>query len=396
MATSLPVLRGEMGDTEFFAAIMSLGELARLVHYKEELPEWREAEPPPELRQQRRLNWSRVRNEIVPYLTQIPDHFFSAITVEVMRPGETDHRLRFEKNPEWTKTTGVEAGVVIFDGTEYLSPVDGQHRLAAIKEAAKENPILLKENISVLLLAHKNNRRSQQLFSDLNRHAKPTTKTINILFEHRGFFERVSKEVASHSHPLRNRVNLETNTLAQKSPHIITLGVLYECVLSLLQGRDPYGPEASDPQILARGTEEVVEVFDEVVIPGLPEFDRVFMGEIRPYDYRKKYIATHSAGWQAIARAVRAAKVQQPQSWRSVVSQGFRRINWEITNPEWEGTAVQAGMVLNRRQNIARVSAQLKVLLGLKPDTAESQELDRALADLGRSAVLPQAPAAAT
>src|SRR5439155_12012453 len=135
----------------------------------------------------------------------------SAITVEVMRPGESSHRIRFERIPNWNDEAGVEAGVLTLDGTEYITPLDGQHRLAAVKEAITENPLLLKETISVIFLSHKNIMRSQQLFSDLNRHAKPTTKTINILFEHRGFFERVAKEAASRSKVLGDRVNLETN-----------------------------------------------------------------------------------------------------------------------------------------------------------------------------------------
>ncbi len=384
MGFRLPVLKGEMGETEYFLSVMTFGELVRLVQYKEEFPEWRQAEPPPELLQQRRLNMARVRNEIVPYLTQIPDHFFSAITVEIIRPGETGQGIKFEKDAACSQSVGVETGLLVLDGTEYLTPLDGQHRLVAIKEAVEENPLLLKESIAVIFLSHRTIRRSQQLFSDLNRHAKPTTKTINILFEHRGFFEKVSKAVASGSKYLRNRVNMETNTLAKKSPHIITLGVLFECVTNALKQEEAFQPERQNEASLGRAADEAIAILDDVIVPSLPELEEVFSGEIRPYDHRRKYICTHSAGWQAMFACVGGARKSFPYEWREIIRKGFQDVDWQNTNPEWEGTAIQAGLVLNRRQNIVRLTAQLKLMLGIPCEQPEEDELRRALAEMGR------------
>src|SRR5207249_449544 len=100
----------------------------------------------------------------------------------------------------------------------------------------KTHPELSRESISVILVPGKGYRKSQQIFTDLNRYAKQPSKTLNLLFEHREFFAVVAKEVGSSARTFRDRVNLETNSLGQKARHHITLGVLYECVLALLDG----------------------------------------------------------------------------------------------------------------------------------------------------------------
>src|ERR1700694_3800543 len=82
MATYIPALRSLMGDLEYYVSTVTFGEAARMVEYVENVDSWT-SETPPELKLQRRLNQQRVERELVPYLTSNPDHFYSALTVEV-------------------------------------------------------------------------------------------------------------------------------------------------------------------------------------------------------------------------------------------------------------------------------------------------------------------------
>ena len=52
----LRALKGQMGNTNYYLTTATFGEVARMVRYKENDRDW-----PPELRQQRPLNMSRVR-----------------------------------------------------------------------------------------------------------------------------------------------------------------------------------------------------------------------------------------------------------------------------------------------------------------------------------------------
>ena len=90
----LRAIKGQMGITSFYMTTATFGEVARIVRYKEN-----PKERPAELRQQRTLNMSSVRDHMVPYLVGHPDHFYNALVVEHVRPGEVTHEIRFVPDP---------------------------------------------------------------------------------------------------------------------------------------------------------------------------------------------------------------------------------------------------------------------------------------------------------
>ena len=379
MASEFPALKGHMGELEYYVMMMKLGEVVKNIGYAEELQKWSEGIPSA-VKKQRKLNMSRVINEMVPYLTVTPDHFYAAITAEMERPGDPKNTIFFEPQ------NGTDhIGFVKFDGTEQIMALDGQHRLKSIELALKEHPDLSRESIAVILVPGKGHRKSQQLFSDLNRYAKQPSKTLNLLFEHREFFARVAKTVADEAATFKDRVNLETNSLGRKSRHHITLAVLYECVVSLLDGQ--YQDSETNDRKLKEAVDRVVHVYDEVVTPQLPEFERMLKGEFIPYDLRCKYIYSHSVGQQAIAKAIRSCQDNLKSKWEDAVARSFAKIDWRIANPEWEGSALQGGAIYTRRQNVEHAATFIKMKIGIPVTQVESASLKSALeaSDLTRS-----------
>jgi DNA sulfur modification protein DndB len=387
MGSQFEAARGHQGDLEYFVTTMRFGELAKNVGYAErDLGEG--AEMPAELARQRKLNIKRVRDEMRPYLIQNPDHFFSAIAVEVVRPGDTTHDIKFTPSSE-----NSDFGRISFDGTELLAAVDGQHRLKAIQLAIQEMPELARESIAVVFLPHRSIERSQQLFSDLNRYAKTPSKTLSLLFEHREFAAQVAKQWARQCRAFKDgRTNMETNSLVVKSRHLITLSVLYECARELM-AKD-YDKKKWDRAELDSEAERVgrqlSEWYDEVVIPALPDIEAAITGSMKPVKLREQYVYPHSVGWRAIARAVRAAMDQRPHNWKDQVTKGLAAIDWSITNrTDWEGSALVAGAMANRRQNTVRAGTVVMLKLGLEPTESEQQELLTALKAINSNAELP-------
>jgi DNA sulfur modification protein DndB len=382
MASQFPALRGKMGELDYALVMMKLGELVKHISYAEEIQEW-DGGIPAEFKKQRKLNMSRIINEMVPYLTATPDHFYGAITAELERPGDPQNKLLFEP------VGGHETmGILTLDGSEQVMALDGQHRLKSIELSMKTHPDLARESIAVILVPGKGYKKSQQLFTDLNRYAKQPSKTLNLLFEHREFFAVVAKEVASGARTFRDRVNLETNSLGQKAKHHITLGVLYECVLALLDGHYNDGEKAEGK--IREATNLITHIYDDVVAPTLPEFETMLTGNALPYDLRCKYIFGHSVGQQAIARTIRTARDAAGDQWESVVRKGFAAIDWRLTNPLWEGAAVQGGAIGSRRQNIEQTSTVLKLLLNLAASPKEIDSLQSAIQAMDPSRRLPE------
>lgn len=389
MASQFSALRGKMGEMEYALVMMRFGEVVRHIGYAEDMQEW-DGGIPSEFKKQRKLNMSRITNEMVPYLTATPDHFYAAITAELERPGDPQNKLLFEPVQGGDGTMGT----LTLDGSEQIMALDGQHRLKSIELAMKTHPDLSRESIAVILVPGKGYRKSQQLFTDLNRYAKQPSKTLNLLFEHREFFAVIAKEVGSNARTFRDRVNLETNSLGQKARHHITLGVLYECVLALIEGHYNDGEKAVAK--IREATDLVTHIYDDVISPTLPEFDRMLAGDLLPYDLRTKYIFNHSVGQQAIARAVRAAREEFSDTWEDVVRQSFSLIDWRITSPQWEGSAVQGGAIGSRRQNIEQTTTVLKLLMGVTVPQKEIDSLRNALQATDPNRDLPQPVAAAT
>ncbi len=388
MGSQFDAVRGRQGGVSYYVTTMRFGELARNVGYAErELGDG--AEMSPELYRQRKLNIKRVREEMKPYLLNNPDHFFSAVAVEVIRPGDQDHEIRFVPsldNPDF--------GRILFDGTELLQAVDGQHRLKTIQLAIDEDADLAKESIAVVLLPHRSVRRSQQLFSDLNRYAKTPSKTLNILFEHRQFEANVAKAWAKYCVAFNSgRTNMETNSLVVKSKHVITLSVLYECVRDLIAKDYEKKPWADGRQMEAeaeRVGRQFSEWYDEAVVPSLPDLKLVIEGQMRPVKLREVYVYPHAVGWRAIAKAVRAARDQRPNGWKDIVQLGLAAVDWRITNKEWEGSALVAGAMANRRQNIVRAGTVVALKLGLDVSDTEAADLVNTLKNIDPAATLPE------
>src|SRR5258708_20428819 len=74
---------------------------------------------------------------------------------------------------------------------------DGQHRRAGIAAALDEDPTIGEDTISVVLFPFENHDRAQQMFSDLNRTAQATTKSLNILYDHRDRLSNITMTVVS-------------------------------------------------------------------------------------------------------------------------------------------------------------------------------------------------------
>ena len=101
-------------------------------------------------------------------------YVFSALTASV--DGEVVF-IPYAENPD--------IGVLHISMRAKMLINDGQHRRAAIEAALKKNPDLKYEHISMVLYHDIGLKRSQQMFSDLNRFAIRPTQSLNILYDNR-------------------------------------------------------------------------------------------------------------------------------------------------------------------------------------------------------------------
>lgn len=355
MATTLPALRGRMGDSEFFATMLTFGEVARMVEFVEDVDDW-DSETAPEEKTQRRLNVQRVDREMVPYLVETDDHFYSAITVEV-RPslGEEGEVIPFRPAGDLLPG-GIQYGEVVLDGTQTLCALDGQHRLKSIQRAIRLKQSLAREQLAVILVPFRSSRHSQLLFSDLNRYAKGPSRSINLLFSHRDPLVTLTRRIIANEPFLNGRVEVESTSLSKNTPCVATLSTLYEMTRTFNGQMELDTPETLDIAYERQGA--IWTALVRAVGPWTAVADRVE----HPAYLRQANLCMHGVGQQAIALAASAVLAGADGNLEALGTFGI--IDWSVGNRDWQGIAVQGRRVNNTAATVRNLGALLAYRLG--------------------------------
>ena len=224
----IPVIRGKIGDWIYYSGTMTFSQVSENVTAS--INEIYEASCLDEILQRALTdNFASIKN----YILKDSERFFNAVILAIYN-GDPQW-LEVEFNDEESEFTNV--GFLEFSGEETIFPVDGQHRVAGIREALREDPSLAKEQLPVIFIAHsddpKGRKRTRKLFSTLNRRAKPVGQNENIALDEDDVCSIITREVIQEI-PLFMRKNI-VNSLGKQIPNanntaITSLIALYQCV----------------------------------------------------------------------------------------------------------------------------------------------------------------------
>lgn len=348
MTLTFPAMQGKMGKREYYVTLMKLALIPKLFKFKD----W--AELPPEQRAQRVIQKSRIP-EITQYILDNEDgYLFSSLTAS------------FNAEPIFTPIPGhSDLGQLQMPFEADLIINDGQHRRAAIEEALKENPLLGQESISVVLFPWEDLDRVQQMFSDLNRTARKTSKSLDILYNHRDLMSQVALTVSEKLPLFRKFIDKDRISLPLRSPKLFTLGAIFDGTAALLEAVTADDYEAKLAQALA---------YWESVTANLPEWGRVESGDLKPVELRQEYINSHAVVLWALGAMGRTLLSAHPEDWAERLTR-LKSIDWRRTNAEWQGVAMSGSDVVNRRQSRMDTASFLKRKLGLALTPAEVRSL---------------------
>ena len=237
-----PAIKARMGDWNYYIVRMTMREIANEVNLASEHRE----DPTLSDAIQRELDESRVKRELVNYLSHRDDRFFSSLVVAAIGGNPT-----FEPAtpPDWLKSKSFRdsVGLLAFDDNPKYYALDGQHRLRAIKELLAYPSALPEgfgsEQVSVIVVAREEQHRDEdiwlqryrRLFSSLNRYAKPTDKDTNIIMDEDDVFAIVTRRLISDHRHFRAagrqrdsfRVLTKGKNLKSGTSHFISLQTLY-------------------------------------------------------------------------------------------------------------------------------------------------------------------------
>ena len=243
MATTVPAMKGRLGNTDYYMLSMKAQELVNKVTIPRSLEGWDDLSI--EERYQRDISYRRVRTQIAPYLANDESRFFGAVIVTAMNFGDV---VSFEPLsdvatkglPGLYRAAAMNMGFLTFTGGEVLVPLDGQHRLKAIEFAisgrdekghdiANVTPCneLAMEDVTVILVPFEV-EKARKIFTKVNRYAKSTTTGQNIVTEEDDMVAVLTREIANDL--IGGRLaKFTSNTLRPKDPEFTTLAIIYNC-----------------------------------------------------------------------------------------------------------------------------------------------------------------------
>jgi len=250
MALVSPTIRGKFGSTEYYLTRMKAREFVQAVRSAQDLDEWVDMDI--EERMQREVDKKRVREEIAPYIACSEDRFFGAVIVLIY-----DGQVYFESLVEDLKqelpraymVQSEDLGFLTVEGGE-LIVLDGQHRMEGIRQVLEhevEGPYVSEvhnDDVSVIFIPHESSLKTRRIFNKINRHAKPTNTSVNLITSEDDGNAIVSRMLLRPGAPFGIRtgkkptdliVNWKNTSLTQRSKKLTTLSALHEITKIVLE-----------------------------------------------------------------------------------------------------------------------------------------------------------------
>jgi len=246
-AAYYPAIRAHMGDWTYFVSSISMRDAIEHFKFAYELMPFNDLDK----LIQREL--SRRTIQITQYLKTNDQRLFGSLIVAAYDGDPKFSPIEFETEPILRHLEG-RIGVLTFDGKENYFVLDGQHRLSAMVNLQEQMPDsnALDDEISVVFVAHKRNddglRRTRRLFTNLNRYAAKTSKTVNIAIDEDDayailtrlalreleYLQDITKVTKSSRLGLKSLATGESLHPSADRRFLFTITTLYECIKALL------------------------------------------------------------------------------------------------------------------------------------------------------------------
>ncbi len=337
-----PVVKGLQAGREYYIGMVPLKMIPRLFPNDDEyvLPEYRA---------QRKLNISRIPVISRYILENRNDYVFSALAASI------DGKFSFIAS-DLNQDIGVLE--VSMDAKFLIN--DGQHRKAAILEAIGEDESLGEETISVVFFADKGLSRSQQIFTDLNKHAVKTSNSISELYDSRDDLAVVTRRVVSQVEFINAYTDKEKDILGKYSSNLFTLNTFYTANKKIIQRAE-----------ITQECEQFLVDFWKNVAKNLVQWDELMNKKISKVDLRENYIVTQAVVIQALGR-VGNYFFMHPEDMELQLKK-LSEIDWRRNAEQWYLRTIRAnGRMISSETAVLLTANIIKEALSIPLDKDEA------------------------
>jgi len=288
----IPAMKGQQGGRVMYLCLTRNAVLNNFFPKEAEVPETPKAQRP--------YDPARAQ-QIADYMVRDREGFvLGTLTYAMSMPGS------FEPAED-----GASIGMLHIPLEATLRCVDGQHRRGAIRHAMEALEELRDDDTALLIYVEEELDARRQMFSDMNWHQRPVSKSINVGFDQRDPFARATQRLAANHPLLKGRVEEDRSSVRGNSENIYTLGAVYDALGRLFTGaggrlrdKDKYGTE---DDLYAAGNE-----FFTWLLNARDELQTVQKKPGETPDMRVKTILLSSTTLKMLASAVYILRQQAP------------------------------------------------------------------------------------
>lgn len=345
-----PAVKGIQAGREYYISMVPLKLLSRLFPAEDEIVL-------PEHRAQRRINEARIP-EIKNYILDNRDTYvFSALSASI------DGEFKF------TPYMDTDVGLFEVDMESIFLINDGQHRKAAIEAAMKEDPSLEKETISIVFFNDEGLARSQQMFTDLNKHAVKTSNSLATLYDSRDEIAVATKKVIDAIPFFKRYTDKERDILGKNSSSLFTLNMIYKANQKIMHSEKCSDSDAS-----------FLLEYWSLVSDNIIEWQEVLNKTLTKKALRENYIVTLAITISALGKLGRFFYDNSDYKMSDYLPK-LQKIDWLRSNSIWVGRTIREnGKVLNSEEAISLTCAVIKRELGL-PLTKEEKQKEKQISE---------------
>jgi len=332
---SFEAVRGRQAGREFYSAMCSFATIYHHFKFNDD------PKIPAPLKAQRKLRESRIP-EIANYILNNPkDYIFSSITVSV------GGKLKFFPSPGQGENGLLGKVIIPIDAPILIN--DGQHRCAAIKAAYEQDSSLGGEKVSVVIFEDKGLQRSQQMFSDLNKHAVKPTRSLGILYDHRDTFARFIVNLVNDVDVFHGRTELEKTNISNRSTNFFTLNGISDATKFLLKLKT---------KLITPEKQKLAVDYWDRVSKNIPQWNLLTQKKVTPYELRQEFVHAHTNILNALGMVGNVLTTEFSDTWKDKLK-GLQQIHWEKKNPIWQGKIMNDDKMIKTRVGIKKAADEI-------------------------------------
>lgn len=333
---TFPAVKGVQAGKEYYISMVPLHVLLKIFPENEEYIL-------PEFRAQRRINESRIP-EIKNYILNNRNNYvFSALSASI--DGDFEFKSSLSSN----------VGELEIDMNARFLINDGQHRRAAIQEALLEDESLQDEDISIVFFKDDGLRRSQQMFTDLNKHAVKTSNSLSTLYDSRDKLAVCTKELINNNIFLNRYTDRERDILGKNSSKLFTLNSLYKANQKILISKN-----ISDEDV------SFLNHYWYMVVNNINEWNGLINKEMTKKTLREDYIVTLAIIIVAFGKLGYFFYSNKDINMNYYLTK-LKSIDWSRNNKDWAGRVInENGKVNSSEEAITLTYLKIKQLIDIE------------------------------